>query len=76
MNRIIIIAWIIAILAWVFCLVLLIISLTDIVPDSPLREYRLIIGFGFIVISGLIVFAYQKQIKHQKDLKNPTVRKF
>ena len=55
--------WIIAPLIMIISLSLLFIALTNILPDNPLKEYRLIIGLGFIAISGFIGIAYSKLYK-------------
>jgi hypothetical protein len=55
--------WIITSLIMIISLSLLLISLTNILPDNPLKEYRLIIGVGFICISGFIGTAYRKLYK-------------
>jgi hypothetical protein len=52
--------WILAPVIWIVCLIILIIALTNLVPDNALQKYRLIIGIGFICISGFIGFAYKK----------------
>ena len=52
--------WILAPLIWIACLIVLIIALTNLVPDNSLKQYRLIIGIGFICISGFIGFVYKK----------------
>jgi hypothetical protein len=52
--------WILAPVIWITCLIILIIALTNLVPDNSLKEYRLIIGIGFICISGFIGIGYKK----------------
>ncbi|HEY3369234.1 MAG TPA: hypothetical protein VGK10_00220 [Prolixibacteraceae bacterium] len=59
------IIWIAAILLWLLSLVLLTIALTDLIPNNPLKEYRLIIGIGFITISGFIRNALKKLAKQE-----------
>ncbi len=44
----------------VFALILLVISLTDIVPSEPLKGYRTVIGMGFIAMGGFTRLAYTK----------------
>lgn len=69
-------AWIIALLAWAVYLVLFLLSFTDIMPHTVFGDFPLIMGLGLIIFTGLIIISYQKQIKHQKDLKNPSVKEF
>jgi hypothetical protein len=52
--------WISAPLIWIISLVILIIALTNIFPDNQLKQYRLIIGLGFVCISGFIGILYKK----------------
>jgi hypothetical protein len=51
MKRIFLIS---SILAWIVSLIALIIALTNLIPDNPLKEHSLIIGLGFICVSGFI----------------------
>jgi hypothetical protein len=44
-------------------LIILIISLTDLVPKNPFKDYRLIIGIAFLAITGFIRLAYRRLIK-------------
>jgi len=62
------ITWIIALLVWIFGLIILIIALTNLIPNNPFKEYRLIIGLGFLVISGFIGNLYKKQKKQHQPL--------
>jgi len=41
-------------LVWCAFLTLLIISLTNILDPNPLKEYRILIGIGFLAVSGLL----------------------
>jgi hypothetical protein len=50
-------------LIWISCLIILIIALTDIVPNNPFKDYRYIVGIGFIAISGFIRMAYRRLFK-------------
>ncbi len=59
-NPIIIIALAIV---WIAGLIILIISLTDLYPNNPFKEYRIIVGFGFLALSGLIKSTYKSIIK-------------
>jgi len=60
------IIWTFGILIWVIMLIVLTIALTDLIPENPFREYRIIIGIGFITISGFIRNAY----KNRKKIRN------
>jgi len=55
------IIWIFSILIWVIMLIVLTIALTDLIPENPFREYRILIGIGFITISGFIRNAYKNR---------------
>jgi uncharacterized PurR-regulated membrane protein YhhQ (DUF165 family) len=57
MNKIFLIS---SMLIWTFCLVILIIALTNLIPDNPLKPYSLIIGLGFLCITGFIRIGYKK----------------
>jgi hypothetical protein len=35
-------------------------AFTNLFPDNSLKEYRLVIGLGFICVSGFIGTAYKK----------------
>ncbi|WP_242919607.1 hypothetical protein [Pontibacter liquoris] len=50
-------------LFWMLSLTLLIIALTDLFPDNILKNYRVLIGTGFLAVTGFIRIAYQKLIK-------------
>jgi len=52
--------WISAPLIWTISLILLIIALTNIFPNNALKQYSLLIGLGFICISGFIGVLYKK----------------
>jgi hypothetical protein len=54
---------IILVLTWISSLIVLTIALTDLVSNNPFKDYKLIIGFGFIAITGFIRKAYQKLLK-------------
>jgi hypothetical protein len=54
--------WILAPLVWIASLVILIIALTNLVTVNPFKEYRLIIGIGFLCLSGLIGTVHKKFI--------------
>jgi len=42
-------------------LIVLTIALTDLIPENPFKEYRIIIGIGFITLSGFIRNAYKNR---------------
>ena len=50
-------------LIWISCLIILIITLTDLYPNNPFKEYRLIAGIGFIAITGFLRIAYKQIYK-------------
>ena len=50
-------------LIWISCLIILIITLTDLYPNNPFKEYRLIVGIGFIAITGFLRIAYKQIYK-------------
>lgn len=52
------IALIIFALVWIASLVILIIALTNLYPDSIFREYRSSVGIAFITITGLLKLLY------------------
>lgn len=60
--------WGIAIIIWIFSLIVLTIALTDLIPNNSLKEYRVIIGIGFLTISGFIRQEYKRYIKMQQPL--------
>ena len=47
-------------LVWITALAVLIVALTDLVPDNPFVEYRLIVGIGFILLTGFIRMLYKR----------------
>jgi len=50
-------------LIWISCLIILIITLTDLYPNNPFKEYRLIVGIGFIAITGFLRIVYKQIFK-------------
>lgn len=52
-------------LFWILSLAVLIISLTDLYPENILKENRLIIGIGFITVTGLLKPIYNLVIKEK-----------
>lgn len=63
MKKFKILIWIISILIWAAALVVLIKAMVDGSAENPLREYRLVIGIGFIAITGFLRIVYRKTIK-------------
>lgn len=55
-------------LVWVLALIILIISLTDLYPNTIFKDYRSIIGIGFIVVSGLVKLIYISVINKNKNV--------
>jgi len=47
-------------LVWIAALAVLIVAYTNLVPDNPFVEYRLIVGIGFIVLTGFIRMVYKR----------------
>jgi len=56
---------ILLVLVWIVALVVLIVALTNQHPDNPFIEHRIIVGIGFIVLSGLIRIVF-KRLKNLK----------
>ena len=56
-------------LIWISSLIILIIALTDIVPNNPFKDYRLIVGIAFLVLSSFIRIAYQKLVKAKQIIR-------
>ena len=50
-------------ITWILSLTVLIIALTDLFPDNIFKNYRLVVGFGFLIITALIRITYKKLIK-------------
>ncbi len=53
------ISLIILALLWIAIFAILIIALTDLIPNNPFREYRLLVGLAFIVISKFLGKIYR-----------------
>ncbi len=51
---------IILVLIWILCLIILIIGLTNLVSNSIFKDYRLVVGIGFILVSGLLKTIWSK----------------
>ena len=63
MNRII---WFLVIIILTLNLIALIIALTDLIPENPLKDYKTIIVFSFLTIGGFTRLAYKKQFSKDK----------
>ena len=46
-------------LIWILSLIVLAAALIDLFPDNPLKEYRLVVGLGFFVVTQLVRKAYR-----------------
>lgn len=57
--------WNIAILVWITNLVVLIIALTDVVPNNPFKQYGFVIGLGLVTITGLMRIEYRRKKKQE-----------
>lgn len=55
--------WIAAPVIWVFTLLILTIALTNSTPGNVLAQNKLVIGLGFLSISGIIGIIYRRYIK-------------
>ena len=55
--------WIIAPLIWIISTSMLLIATTNLFPGNPLKDYILLIGLGFILVSGLIGSVYRRLYK-------------
>lgn len=55
-------------LVWISALFILIISLTDLYPNTVFREHRSIVGIGFIIVSGLLKLIYNSVINKNKNV--------
>lgn len=64
MNKI---ALVLLALIWISSLVILIIALTGLIPNNLFIEYRLIVGIGFIAITGFLRIAYRQILKTSID---------
>ena len=50
-------------LIWISSLIILIIALTDLIPNNTFKNYRLIVGMAFLAITGFIGMAYRRLLK-------------
>lgn len=57
------IALVFLVLIWISSLIILIIALTDLMPENIFKEYRLVVGICFIAITGFIKIAYGRLMK-------------
>ncbi len=55
--------WIISAVIWICSISLLVISLTNLLPDNRLQGYKILLGLIFILISGLIGIGYRTLYK-------------
>jgi hypothetical protein len=53
---------IVSAIIWMIFLVILISALTDVFPDNIFQNYKLVVGFGFITVTGLIRMVNKKLI--------------
>lgn len=51
--------FILGVIIWIITLLMLIISLTEFIPDNPLIEFRTIIGVGFLAITYFVRVVYR-----------------
>ncbi|WP_258422327.1 hypothetical protein [Aquiflexum gelatinilyticum] len=54
---------VVLVIVWTLSLAFLIIALTDIYPDNIFKDYKFLVGIGFILITGLISVAFKKILK-------------
>lgn len=50
-------------LIWITSLIVLIVALTDLIPDNAFQDYRLMVGIIFIAITGFIGMIYRRILK-------------
>ncbi len=50
-------------LIWISSLVVLVLALTDLVPNNPFKDYRLIVGLVFLALTGFIGMAFRRLAK-------------
>ena len=62
--------FIMGVIIWIVTLLMLIISMTDFVPDNPLIEFRTILGVAFLTITFMVAFVYRKSKKQQSIILN------
>jgi hypothetical protein len=57
------ITFILLAITWIVFFTILIIALTNIFPNNIFQNYKIVVGFAFLAITGFIRFIYQKLIK-------------
>jgi hypothetical protein len=50
-------------LVWLSSLIVLILALTNLLENNPFENYKLLIGIGFLAITGIFRAIYNKIIK-------------
>jgi uncharacterized membrane protein YhaH (DUF805 family) len=55
--------WIVASLILIAGVIILIVALTNDSTNNPFKEYRMIIGLGFLCLAGLTGIAFKKLYK-------------
>jgi hypothetical protein len=63
MKKLKISIWIISIVIWIAALIILIKAITDGSPENPMKQYRLVIGIGFIALTGFLRIVYKETTK-------------
>jgi hypothetical protein len=53
------------VMVWISGLIILIITLTDLFQNSFFKEYKLVVGIGFIALTGFTRIAYQRLTKNE-----------
>lgn len=62
---------ILAIVIWIFSLIILIIALTNIYPNNPFKDYRFIIGIAFLSISGFTrIIVKNQNVEGHSNIEN------
>ena len=52
-------------LIWISSLIALAAALTGLFPDNQLKKYPIIVGFGFVLVTRLLMKGYRNLIKEQ-----------
>ncbi len=52
--------FILGVIIWIITLLMLVISLTEFVPDNPLVEFRTILGVAFLAITFFVAVVYRR----------------
>ncbi|MEN9973651.1 MAG: hypothetical protein RIS20_1998 [Bacteroidota bacterium] len=58
---------IVSAIIWMIFLVILINALTDVFPGNIFQNYKLVVGFAFITVTGLIRMVNKKLITPNRD---------